>query len=320
MKKKTLGIVIVSVLGAAAIFCSAMFTHQYLDAQNSKVAFDDLTNLIAEIDEPQKDTEAEESGLSEEELAAAEAALAHEKYDALFAQNNDFIGWIRIDGTNVNYPVMQTPNKPDFYLKRSFDKTYSDYGVPYIDEACMTGISNNLVIYGHHMNDGSMFADLCKYTDADFCREHPTIALFAVDVSEVERKNPYQEFEALVRRDGWNKIYSLHRLPLPGNQEKADILRNETKLYLNQACRKDKTAIPSDWCIYCVHRENCMESFLRSEVGMSSSRNEPCINRSVRANAPVKNTFDSTPIMLYYVDGDPINGFTHISVKEAINS
>lgn len=51
---------------------------------------------------------------------------------------------------------MQTPNKPDFYLKRSFDKTYSDYGVPYIDEACMTGISNNLVIYGHHMNDGSM--------------------------------------------------------------------------------------------------------------------------------------------------------------------
>lgn len=138
MKKKTLGIIIVSVLGAAAIFCSAMFTHQYLDAKNSKAEFDDLTNLITEIDEPQKDTGAEESGLSEEELAAAEAALAREKYAALFAQNNDFIGWIRIDGTNVNYPVMQTPNKPDFYLKRSFDKTYSDYGVPYIDEACMT--------------------------------------------------------------------------------------------------------------------------------------------------------------------------------------
>ena len=177
MKKKTLGIVIVSVLGAAAIFCSAMFTHQYLDAKNSKAAFDDLTNLITEIDAPQKDAGTEEeSGLSAEELAAAEAALAHEKYAALFAQNNDFIGWIRIDGTNVNYPVMQTPNKPDFYLKRSFDKSYSDYGVPYIDEACMTGISNNLVIYGHHMNDGSMFADLCKYTDADFCKEHPEIA------------------------------------------------------------------------------------------------------------------------------------------------
>ena len=177
MKKKTLGIIIVSVLGAAAIFCSAMFTHQYLDAKNSKAAFDDLTNLITEIDEPQKDAGTEEeSGQSAEELVAAEAALAHEKYDALFEQNNDFIGWIKSEGTNVNYPVMQTPNKPDFYLKRSFDKSYSDYGVPYIDEACMTGISNNLVIYGHHMNDGSMFADLCKYTDADFCKEHPKIA------------------------------------------------------------------------------------------------------------------------------------------------
>ena len=176
MKKKTIGIIAVSVLGAAAIFCSAMFTHQYLDAKNSKAVFDDLTDLIAEIDEPQRDNGAEEeSGLSAEELAAAEAALAHEKYETLFAQNNDFIGWIRIDGTNVNYPVMQTPNKPDFYLKHSFDKSYSDYGVPYIDEACMTGISNNLVIYGHHMNDGSMFADLCKYADADFCKEHPTI-------------------------------------------------------------------------------------------------------------------------------------------------
>ena len=128
--KKTLGIIIVSVLGTAAIFCSAMFTHQYLDAKNSKSAFDDLTNLITEIDKPQKATEAEESGLNAEELAAAEAALAHEKYDALFEQNNDFIGWIKIEGTNVNYPVMQTPNKPDFYLKRSFDKTYSDCGVP----------------------------------------------------------------------------------------------------------------------------------------------------------------------------------------------
>lgn len=113
-------------------------------------------------------------------------------------------------------------------------------------------------------------------------------ALFAVDISEVERKNPYQEFEALVRRDGWRKIYPLHGLPLPDNSEKADILRNETKQYLNQTYRKDKTAIPSDWCIYCVHRENCMESFLCGEVSMSSSQNVPQINRPSRANVPVR--------------------------------
>ena len=67
------------------------------------------------------------------------------------------VGWIFIEGTEINYPVMQTRNNPDYYLKHSFEKTWSDYGVPYVDEACTVGISNNLVIYGHNMKNGSMF-------------------------------------------------------------------------------------------------------------------------------------------------------------------
>jgi sortase B len=70
---------------------------------------------------------------------------------------------------------MQSPSNPDYYLKHSFEKTYSDYGVPYIDEACVTGISNNIVIYGHHMKNGSMFSQLCNYTDMNFYQEHQTI-------------------------------------------------------------------------------------------------------------------------------------------------
>ncbi|MBR0469476.1 MAG: class B sortase, partial [Mogibacterium sp.] len=78
-------------------------------------------------------------------------------------------------GTNINYPVMQSPTNPDYYLKHACDKTWSDYGVPYIEESCIMGISNNIVIYGHHMKNGSMFADLCNYADEDFWREHPVI-------------------------------------------------------------------------------------------------------------------------------------------------
>lgn len=111
-------------------------------------------------------------------------------------------------------------------------------------------------------------------------------ALFSVDVSEVERKNPYTEFEAIARREGWKKTYSLHRLPMPEDQEKADILRAAAKQYINQTRGKDKTAIPSDWCTYCVHRGNCMESFLRGEVSMSSSRNELRSNHPARVTSP----------------------------------
>lgn len=180
MKKKTIGIIIISVLAATAIFSGIMFVRQHNDAKSSEESFDSLADLIVET-QPEEaiervENDAEESAeLSEEELAAIEAAAAQEKYGTLFEQNQDFIGWIAIDGTNINYPVMQTPNNPDYYLKHSFEKTYSDYGVPYIEESCAVGISNNIVIYGHHMNNGSMFADLCNYTDKDFYEEHKTI-------------------------------------------------------------------------------------------------------------------------------------------------
>ena len=186
-KKKIIGIVLIAVLSISAVVSGIMFACQYSDSRNSKEAFNGLADLVVDIDtaaqtEPVEDTGTDEDSetdksakLTEEEIRAQQTELAHEKYGALFEQNQDFIGWISIDGTNINYPVMQTPDNPDYYLKHSFEKIWSDYGVPYIDEACIMGISNNVVIYGHHMNDGSMFAELCNYTDEDFWREHSTI-------------------------------------------------------------------------------------------------------------------------------------------------
>ena len=180
-KKKIVGIILIAVFSITAAVSGIMFARQYSDSKTSKEAFSGLADLVVDIDtaaqtSPKDDSETEEPAeLTEEELLAQQTALAHEKYGALFEQNQDYIGWISIDGTNINYPVMQTPTNPDYYLKHGFDKSWSDYGVPYIDEACMMGISNNIVIYGHHMNDGSMFADLCNYTDEDFWRDHPTI-------------------------------------------------------------------------------------------------------------------------------------------------
>ena len=115
-------------------------------------------------------------------------------------------------------------------------------------------------------------------------------AKYIVDISEVERKNPYAGFEQLAAKNGWKKEYSLHKLPLSDAQPLADTLRRETRAYINQSCEKNKAAIPSDWCLYCVHRGNCMESFLRSEIGMSSSRTEPRSNRPTHVTVPTRAT------------------------------
>lgn len=158
---------------AGAAFCAALFLFssimlflEYQDQKKSAEAFEQIAALVIEDSAPEE---------PENEEAAEPEMTAFEKYAEVFAQNDDLIGWISIPGTRIDYPVMQTKDNPDFYLKHAFDKSYSNYGVPYAAENCDADISDNMVIYGHHMNNGSMFSDLCKYESEDFYKEHKTI-------------------------------------------------------------------------------------------------------------------------------------------------
>lgn len=98
------------------------------------------------------------------------------EFAQLYEMNSDIVGWITVDGTKINYPVMQTPNSPDYYLKRDFEKNHSAHGCIYAREVCdVFAPSDNIVLYGHRMKDGSMFSDLSQYARKSFCDEHPYI-------------------------------------------------------------------------------------------------------------------------------------------------
>ena len=96
------------------------------------------------------------------------------EYLPFYQQNTDMVGWITVPGTKVNYPVMQTPDNKDYYLNRDFYHTWSDWGAIYAREACdVNAPSDNVVLYGHHMADGSMFAQLeTRYKRKSFWEEH----------------------------------------------------------------------------------------------------------------------------------------------------
>jgi len=95
-------------------------------------------------------------------------------YAHLYKQNPDLFGWLRIENTSLDYPVMYTPEEPEYYLRRAFDKTYSSSGVPFLDVNCYEG-SGNYLIYGHNMKRGSMFSVILSYEDKAFWQQHPTI-------------------------------------------------------------------------------------------------------------------------------------------------
>lgn len=184
MKTKNIYIALIAVFLLIAVITGCICISQFRDSKASADAFNELENLIVT---PTEQTDAttpmdsigdspvpsESAETIDPELAETQAA--YEKYKALYEQNNDFVGWISIEDTNISYPVMQSIDTPDFYLKHGFDKTYSNYGVPYLDEACATGLSNNLIIYGHNMKDGTMFHDLLKYSATGYWEEHPII-------------------------------------------------------------------------------------------------------------------------------------------------
>jgi sortase B len=91
--------------------------------------------------------------------------------DRLVTDNPDCVGWIKVEDTRIDYPVMYTPNDPEYYLHRNFEGDYSSSGTPFLGEGSIpTG--NSLIAYGHHMNDGSMFAELEKFDDAEFGLGH----------------------------------------------------------------------------------------------------------------------------------------------------
>ena len=100
------------------MFSGVMIYRHFKEAHTQEEIYDSLVEIVEEneISEAVNTTEGEVVMLSE--------------YAKLYEQNSDIVGWIRIDDTQMNYPVMQSPQEPNFYLKHGFDKEYTDYGCP----------------------------------------------------------------------------------------------------------------------------------------------------------------------------------------------
>ena len=123
----------------------------------------------------------------------------------LYEENKDIVGWLKIDNTTINYPIMQNINDPNYYLHRDFYKNYSSYGTPYMAKQCNLN-SDNIVIYGHHMKNNKMFGKLEKYKSKDFYNNHKIITfttlekeysyeIFAVFKTTVYTKNTFRYYE-----------------------------------------------------------------------------------------------------------------------------
>ncbi len=118
----------------------------------------------------------DDSDDSDEEDPMAESEAMMEKYGDLYNENKDFIGWLSIEGTNINNPVMYTPDDPEHYLRKNFNGDYDIGGMLFVDSRCtFNPSSTDTIIYGHHMKNGTMFGPLMDFQDNDYLKEHSVV-------------------------------------------------------------------------------------------------------------------------------------------------
>lgn len=98
-------------------------------------------------------------------------------YESYRSKNSDTVGWIKIPGTQVNYPIMYSPDN-NYYLKRTPEKVSSVYGSIFLDQQSngSWGVFN--LLHGHNMNNGSMFADIAKMMKPDYFAKHKVIQIY----------------------------------------------------------------------------------------------------------------------------------------------
>lgn len=171
IRKTVMDISVVTIIGCVIAF-GVLFTEHLIHTKDIK----NLHSLIVSTD----DMNSEQYDEAWQELLSKYPSVEFPqgmnlKYAYLYAVNTDLVGWIKIDGTNLDVQVVQAKDN-EKYLKTDFYGKKSRYGCPYLDfRNDAKYLNDNNVIYGHHMSDGLIFSNLDKYKTIDGYKESPII-------------------------------------------------------------------------------------------------------------------------------------------------
>lgn len=179
MKKKIIDILIILTLVSAIISVYYLLRHKMELAEGNKV--------ISQISEVIK---------SENDVDSYNYSDIINNIASLKTDNEDLEAWIEIEDSRISLPVMYKPEKLHYYLRKDFYQDYYIGGTPFIDERCSTEPQSDLlIIYGHHMSDGSMFTDILNYEDHDYYQDHSFINYYN------EKSLQIYEIFALIKTD-----------------------------------------------------------------------------------------------------------------------
>ena len=213
--KKALYIVVIIILIIAFCVSGFLVIRYVLDGKKQASSYDDLANIKnqaqtsipTQAQKPSTATEPSKPGYEVIADPTVEGGIL-QSYAELHDMNPDMAGWIKIEGTKVDYPVMQTStDNKDYYLKRDFNKNSSEWGCLYAREECdLDKPSDNITIFGHNMADGSMFHSLMSYTEKS-AWDYNNLIFF----DTLKERHIYQIFAVFKTSANVGKGFSYHQ-------------------------------------------------------------------------------------------------------------
>ena len=134
---------------------------------------DIMKEKVEELKATKEEATIENNDLREDKIYNSKPML--EEYKSIYQENKDFIGWLSIPGTAIDYPVMQKPGDNEYYLNHDFDHNENINGALMLDKANDIEEDTNLIIHGHNMKSGEMFGSLDLFRDEEYLKERPII-------------------------------------------------------------------------------------------------------------------------------------------------
>lgn len=198
--KKNMFLMVAALLCAAtAVFAAYKVVSILLQEKAEQEAFEDLIQIVYGNRNPNREALTEPAANREKGNGETDNQPEGNTdivpdimagYAILAETNEDMFGWIKVEGTVINYPVMHTPKEPEFYLRRGFDKKYAKSGTPFLQGECFENCGN-YIVYGHNMRNKTMFGTLSEYENEQFFKEHPII-----EFDTLEEKGSYRVMAA----------------------------------------------------------------------------------------------------------------------------
>ncbi len=202
-KRRKLTIALCSLAAAACLGYFGIYSYYQIRTENTYKQLSKLKNdQAASSAAPAQPTSGPLYTLNEEPEVEREVL---EEYKILLKTNKKLIGWLKIDDTNIDYPVMQTSDN-EYYLTHNLNQEYDKNGSIFMDKDCdVLKPSTNFILYGHHMASGRMFGKLGLYQKKSYYEEHPYIQFDTIyekgtyEVMYVFRSRVFKEEEIVFK-------------------------------------------------------------------------------------------------------------------------